>query len=117
MKKKIRCSCDDGYFFSLTMPRELTIKNNRLYQKLLSEIRELRLDNILSLKNKRLDNFMFSDIKENSYELYLEIEKLKSNNIELNITLGVNEYFTIKYDFKNNECILDRNNMILGEKV
>lgn len=115
-KEKFHSSCDEGWVFSLTMPRELTIKNNRLYQNPLSEIRELRLDNILNLKNKRLDNFMFSDIKENSYELYLEIEKLKSNNIELNITLGVNEYFTIKYDFKNNECILDRNNMFLGEK-
>ena len=115
-KEEFHCSRENGWIFSLTMPRELTLKNGILHQNPIEEMRKLRGDNIVSLKNTFIEYLNFSEVKENSYELKLDIERQEASKIEINFMKSDEEHTSLIYDFKKEICIIDRNSMINGEK-
>ncbi|MBI5984775.1 sucrose-6-phosphate hydrolase [Clostridium perfringens] len=115
-KEEFHCSRENGWIFSLTMPRELTLKNGILHQNPIEEIRKLRGDKIVSLKNTFIEDLNFSEVKENSYELKLDIERQEASKIEINFMESDEEHTSLTYDFKKEICIIDRNSMINGGK-
>lgn len=107
-------SKDDGWIHSLTMARELTLKNGVLYQNPLEEINSLRRNKICSINNKEINLLKIDEIKENSYELKLDLDKFMSNSFSLRFMEGEKEYVSLEYDFENQVCIIDRSNMNNG---
>lgn len=100
----------------LTMPRELSLKNDILYQKPLEELKELRTEEILSVTEQLGNCFDINEIKNNSYELIVDLEKQDSSEIELRFAEGTNEYMTFSYNFETKIALLDRSNMNEGLK-
>ena len=115
-KEEFHCSRENGWIFSLTIPRELTLKNGILHQNPIEEMRKLRGDKIVSLKNIIIEDLNFNEVKENSYELKLDIERREASKIKINFMESNEEHTSLIYDFKKEICIIDRNSMINGEK-
>ncbi len=89
---------DEKYQWSqmLTIPREVIIKDNKILQKPIEEMKDLRKDNINLKENNTIKNKVF--------ELNLELEK----NFE--IIVG-NDKYNISFLNIENDLILDRSNM------
>lgn len=107
MEEKNHLSIEEGnWVHALTMPRELKIKDNKIIQKPLEELKKLR-------KNKmRYDDFIvensvnLKDIFGDSFELKLEILNLNSESFGLKLRKNATE--EIKLTFEKDKLILDR---------
>lgn len=115
-KEEFHCSREKGWIFSLTMPRELTLKDGVLYQNPIKEMRSLRGDKIVNLNNVCIEHLNFKEVKENSYEFKIDIDRYESSNFKLNFMEGEDEYTSLTYDFEKEICLIDRNSMANGEK-
>ncbi len=98
------------YMFSLSLPRNIYLRNNKLYSSVIPEIKGLR-----SYKIKSLQGF-----KGSSYTL-----TLNKRSIEIKLLLKHNGFINIRFLFRNEEIFitydgaiitLSRENMILGDK-
>lgn len=115
-KEEFHCSKDKGWVFSLTMPRELTLKDGILYQNPIKEIESLRGEKIVNLNEIYTESLSFNEIKENSYELQIEIDKYEASKFEINFMESEKEHTSLIYDFEREICLIDRNSMLNGEK-
>src|SRR5699024_9132331 len=109
-EEKLHPTIDEGWIHSLTMARELVLDNGELYQRPLEEMKKLRKEEF-SVEDIVFDNWKDEKVSGYSYELLLVLEKYKSEGFEIKLSLGNNEYISLKYDFIENIIILDRNNM------
>jgi len=114
-EEKLHPTIDEGWIHSLTMARELVLDNGELYQRPLEEMKKLRKEEF-SVEDIVFDNWKDEKVSGYSYELLLVLEKYKSEGFEIKLSLGNNEYISLKYDFIENIIILDRNNMSYGPK-
>lgn len=105
-----------GWVHCLTMPRELKLKDNKIYQMPLNEMKNLRKDKTEDLENTEILFWKSERIKENSYELVLEAEKYKSSEFEIRMAISEIEYSSLKIDFENNHGIFDNSEMAKGLK-
>ncbi|MFV3010930.1 glycoside hydrolase family 32 protein [Clostridium botulinum] len=103
----------------MTIPRELFIKNNKLIQKPVEEMKKLRealvsYENIL-IYNELLD---FKDIVGDSIEIYLELENINASQFEIKLRCSEDgkEETVIKVDFIKKEFELNREKSGLGSK-
>ena len=97
-----------GYCGCLTLPRELTIKNGKLYQNPVKEIDKYRKNKII-LNKEELKTGISA---ENSYELQAKFENIKESfTIDLFSNEKHTEYARIKYSATKKELWLDRGNM------
>lgn len=94
----------------LTFPRELTIKDNRLYQLPAKELSLLRKDE--EIINEKVNGIKKFENNNNSYELELDIKTLNSKNFGLNLLVSDKEKLTLSFDKKNKKVVLDRSNLI-----
>ena len=115
-EEKYHPTASKGWVYSLTMPRELKIKDNKIYQIPLNEMSSLRKDKIESLENEKIESWKSVNIKENSYELILEVEKSEASQFEMKMAMSENEYSSLKIDFENNYGIFDNSEMLKGLK-
>ena len=105
-----------GWVYSLTMPRELTLKDGILYQRPIYEMKDLRVDEIEEDNNITTNMWTCNNIKTNSYELILDIDNLNSDFLELRFAEGNDDYSLLKFDFRKNIGILDNTNRANGPK-
>lgn len=104
-------SSENGWMGSLTMPRVIEFKNNVLYQKPFM-IDSLRDQIIKNLENLDIQSLNIDNISK-GIECYIDISFEKECEIRLNFG---EEYISITYDKKSEECIINRENMYYGGK-
>lgn len=107
-------SAREGWLYSLTMPRVLTLRQGHIYSQPVEEIKALRnLDTRIDIDSVKVKNFKETLPKSSEVELTLEFGN--SKNVTLSLNYG-EEKVTINYDKKTQVMIIDRNGMKLGGK-
>lgn len=101
---------NDGYIYTLTLPRELFMKNNHIYQLPIQEIYHLRNKNIYNEKENINDNI---DLKYRKHEIVIDIDVKENNEIKFGFKDG---YISILYDEKEKTILLDRSRLSIGKK-
>lgn len=108
---------DENWVHMLTLPRELEIKNGKIYQHPHRNLKKLR-KNEIKVNNLTLNNSInlkdFS-IKGHTYELEIEFEKLK-NDIEIKFCKSDNEETVISYSCEKRVISLNRERSGKGYK-
>ena len=107
-------SLKENWMHSLTLPRELTLKNNKIYQNPVEEIRGLREKTFFSRSNFNEKYLEFSDINTNSYEFVLDIKREVDLELKIEMFKGKEEHFDLC--FKEGICLISRENVIEGPK-
>ena len=115
-EEEFQPTSDLGWVYSLTMPRELILKDGLLYQVPINEMKDLRIERIENEIDLTVNSWDSSNIKNNSYELILDIDNINSDVFELKFAKVGNEYSLLQLDFKNNIGILDNTNRTNGPK-
>lgn len=105
-----------GWMHSLTIPRKLELKNGRLYQTPIEEMKNFREEKIVSLKNIETNHLNLDNVKTNSYELVLELNRGESKEFEISFMENSNEYTLLKYNFDNGVFIIERFNNNLNKR-
>lgn len=85
---------DNGWQHALTIPRELSIKDNKLIQKPVEELKFLRKDHI-SYSEKINGALEYKELLKNSFELEIKIE-----NTEKDFELNIRDLCELSYDCK-----------------
>lgn len=99
-----------GWSGTMTIPRELTLRNGRLVQLPISEI-ENYYTNTIAYENTKIEGAtQFPDIKGRFFDMTVEISE--GNYNEFIICLAHNEHFSTKisFDRKKNIITMDRRN-------
>ena len=112
--EKEHVSIRENWIHCLTMPRELTLKNDKIYQRPIKEIKLLREEKYFE-KTKFIEKYLeFTNINENSYEIVIDMNKLDNFNIKMEIFKGMKEYFELNINKENG--FISRENIIDGPK-
>lgn len=107
-------SAKEGWLYSLTMPRVLTLRQGHLYSHPAKEIKNLRLqDTKIDIDANNLDSFREDLPKSSEVELKLELGKAQKIILALNYD---EEKVTLEYNRKTQTMLIDRNGMKLGGK-
>lgn len=104
-----------GWMHILTIPRELFIKDGKLMQKPIEELKLLRREEI-SIPKIKLNNeeIMLSNLEGDSFEIICEMEYSKAEYLGLKMRHGhESEGTIISYDVKAEKLVLDRENTSL----
>jgi beta-fructofuranosidase len=104
-----------GWVHCLTVPRELTIWDNKLIQKPIKELQALRkqhheVRDVLFQEKK-----VYSHFNGKTFEMICEFDNFDAEVFGLEFRAGVNEKTVIKYDVEEKKIILDRS--LSGEPV
>lgn len=94
----------------LTFPRELTIKNNKLYQMPAKEISYLRINE--AIEDEKVNNKISILNDNNSYELDLKIDTLEAKNFSIELLSSNEEKLLIAFDKERNKVILDKGSLV-----
>ncbi|RBW70795.1 glycoside hydrolase family 32 protein [Bacillus taeanensis] len=105
----------NGWAHCLTLPRELTVNNNKLIQKPAKELQALRkakseIEDILENEVKT-----YSGFEGETYELICQFEKGSADEFGVFLRVGENEQTVVKYDAGGKKVIFDRSHS--GEQV
>ncbi|MDO4535643.1 MAG: sucrose-6-phosphate hydrolase [Clostridium perfringens] len=107
-------SLKENWIHSLTIPRELTLREDRIYQNPVEEMKLLREKTFFCKENFSEESLEFSDINKNSYEFILELENTKDLEFKIEMFKGNKEHFDLY--FKEGICLISRENIIDGPK-
>lgn len=105
----------NGWAHCLTLPRELSIKNNKLIQQPVKELKLLRKQNF------SVEDTISSEIKQYkgfygiTYELICKFENIDATEYGIEIRASDKEKTVIKYDAMHKKIIFDRT--LSGEEV
>ncbi|WP_395350800.1 glycoside hydrolase family 32 protein [Levilactobacillus parabrevis] len=105
-------TADDGWSGAMTIPRDITIKNGRLYQTPIKELETIRIDQLSEIRNQEVSH-LEQDIPEASeLKFNLQIPADYAGKIELEIAdrKNANQSCTLTVDLKKSEIILDCSN-------
>jgi len=105
---------DQGWMYSLTMPRVLEYKNDVLYQKPFDKIENLRHSQILNINDLSCNDYKLN-LESRCNEIILNLGITETNIIEVKFKFK-DEYILLTYDKKSQICIIDRSNLCLGGK-
>lgn len=103
-----------GWLHCLTMPRELILKDDIIYQVPLKEFENYRIKLLEDTKNIICNEWNTDALETNSYELLLEIDRLEAKKIELRFLEGKDEYSSLVFNFEEGSGFLDNNKLING---
>ena len=105
---------EKGWVYSLTMPRELTLRQGHIYSKPAREMKALRIeDTALSLDNDSTDELVCG--LYDTSEIMLDISLGEAHRVSLQLVYGL-EKTVITYDTQEQACVIDRSGMKLGGK-
>ena len=93
----------------LTLPRELTIKNNRLYQRPISELDNIKC-NPITISDTIKGNARFDGFEGDIYYLNCKFTDIIGDKVGIKLRVGDNEETLFYYDILNSELIFDRSN-------
>ena len=99
---------DDGWVHSLTLPRELILKNDKLYQRPISELNELNQNTTTKINT---DKISLSANKK--LEISIPLKDISNWQGELKFN---DEYILLTYDKNTSVFTIDRNQLKLGGK-
>lgn len=85
---------ENGWQHTLTMPRELLIKNNKIIQKPLDEMKELRQQHV-QLKDAIFEEKVYKQLLKKNFELKIGIKKLQGN-----FNLNLENLCSLEYNSK-----------------
>ena len=107
-------SAKDGWLYSLTMPRVLTLRQGHIYSQPVEEIKALRnLENKIDIDSANVKDFAETLPKSSEVALNFGLGNAK----KINVTLDWDgEKVTFDYDKKTQIMTIDRNGMKLGGK-
>ena len=107
-------SAKDGWLYSLTMPRVLTLRQGHIYSQPVEEIKALRkLDTRIDIDSVNLKEFKETLPKSSEISLNLGLGDAKKIKITLDYE---GEKVVFDYDKKTQVMTIDRNGMKLGGK-
>ncbi|EPH98341.1 sucrose-6-phosphate hydrolase [Enterococcus faecalis 13-SD-W-01] len=95
----------EGWAHCLSLVKELTIKDNRLYQTPAAETKELRTGKAVSLEKELKD---FYDSRDNQYELNITFSETASGTLTLFAEEGKNNGLVISFDTPRGTMKIDR---------
>jgi beta-fructofuranosidase len=95
----------EGWAHCLSIVKELTIKNNRLYQSPAAETKDLRSGKAVYLEEKQR---AFYDTKHNQYELNITFSETTSGSLTLFAEEGKNSGLFISFDTQRGTMKIDR---------
>lgn len=97
---------EGNWVHALTIPRELKIKNHKIIQKPLEELKKLRKKSIekenLIIKNQ----VNFQELSGESFEMIIEVENVDAKSFGLKLRKSLEE--EIELVFEKNKLVLDR---------
>lgn len=99
---------NDGWVHSLTLPRELILKNDKLYQRPISELNELNQNTTTKVNT---DKISLSTNKK--LEISIPLKDISSWQGKLKFN---DEYILLTYDKNTSVFTIDRNQLKLGGK-
>ncbi len=99
---------DDGWVHSLTLPRELILKNDKLYQRPISELNELNQNTTTKINT---DKISLSANKK--LEISIPLKDISNWQGKLKFN---DEYILLTYDKNTSVFTIDRNQLKLGGK-
>lgn len=99
---------NDGWVHSLTLPRELILKNDKLYQRPISELNELNQNTTTKINT---DKISLSTNKK--LEISIPLKDISSWQGKLKFN---DEYILLTYDKNTSVFTIDRNQLKLGGK-
>lgn len=105
-------SLKENWIHCLTIPRELTLKNNKIYQHPIDEIKQLREKMFFCRDNFIEESLEFSDINKNSYEFILDLKDSRNLNFKIEMFKGEGEHFDLY--FNDGICVISRENILQG---
>lgn len=105
-----------GWAGAMTLPRELSIKDGRLIQTPVTEIKSYRTDEVC-YQDVIIDNTTINIEKVfgSSIELDMEVDMSEADNFTINMFETKNYRVTLAYDKNNEELIFDRSKA--GHKI
>lgn len=105
-----------GWSGSMTLPRELHVKNNRLVQSPISHIyKSIKIDTVFSNKNLENGTLELKEICDKSCYFKFELNVEKTDDFELKLMKSENEFILVNYDV--NEKVLTVNREKSGYKI
>lgn len=107
-------TAENGWIYSLTMPRVLEYKNNILYQRPFEKIDNLRQSEIVNITNFTCEDYKLN-LNSRCFEIILNVDMENDNFTEIKL-LFKDEYILLTYDKNTQICTIDRSNMCLGGK-
>ena len=96
---------EDGWAGALTFPRELTLKNDKLYMNPVSELKNLRTGEVIS-DSFEINGFKKLDYNGNHYEAEINFDNADKSGITL--TTDNEELLKITYSKDNSHVVLKR---------
>lgn len=99
----------------LTIPRELTIKENRIVQQPVQELKKLRKQSIAIAGILTDESKAFEGVNGTSYEMECEFTMLTASSAGVKLRTGKDEETVFYYDQDKNEIVFDRGRS--GESV
>jgi beta-fructofuranosidase len=97
-----------GWAHCLTLPRELTVKNNKLLQTPVSELKTLRNEKVEKETTICNDRIQLDGFHGETYELIAEFMEISAEEIGIELRVWENEKTIIKYDKLTRKVIFDR---------
>lgn len=99
---------NDGWVHSLTLPRELILKNDKLYQRPISELNKLNQNTTTKINT---DKISLSTNKKLEISIPLKDISIWQGKLKFN-----DEYILLTYDKNTSVFTIDRNQLKLGGK-
>lgn len=97
------------WFGQMSIPRELTLKNNQLYQKPITEIENYRANQVKYDNVKVVDELILANIEGRQLDLDITLEDFsKLDLFELRLAQDAQYRTVLKYDPKDQTIELDR---------
>lgn len=101
-------SFEEGWAHCLSVVKELTIKNQHLYQNPVVEMKELRQDHLLLHGNTEENQMHVSAPDKNVYELKLELDAHASGSLYLFSNEENTKGLKLSFDAEHNTITMDR---------
>lgn len=99
---------NDGWVHSLTLPRELILKNDKLYQRPISELNELNQNTTTKINTDKISLSVNKKL-----EISIPLKDISNWQGELKFN---DEYILLTYDKNNSIFTIDRSQLKLGGK-
>lgn len=93
---------------AMTLPRELLINNNKLYQQPIREIKNYRKNDEIIYDLEVTDEFSLEHIKLKSHELCVELEDIQNKVLNIGLFKNGEEALILAVDGIKKEILLDR---------
>ena len=100
-------TADRGWMHCLSIPRELRLKEGKLIQKPVAELKKLR-KNYIQVKDTLNGKETYQQVEGDSFEMICQFNKQSAKEFGINLRVGKNQKTVLKYDAVEKKVILDR---------